>query len=65
MLLRSQPLSEEILKKLEAKSKSGIDAMNEDNIKSQYIGHFFDDLFEGMVLLIKKWPNNTPAKIVM
>ena len=40
MLLRSQPLSEELSKKLEAKSKSEIDAMNEDNIKSQHIGHF-------------------------
>ena len=47
MLLRSQPLSEELSKKLEAKSKSEIDAMNEDNIKSQYVGHLFDDLIEG------------------
>ena len=47
MLLRSQPLSEEISKKLEAKSKGEIDAMNEENIKSQHIGHFFDDILEG------------------
>ena len=47
MLLRSQPLSEEVSKKLEEKSRIEIDAMNEDNIKSQHIGHFFDDLIEG------------------
>ena len=47
MLLRSQPLSEEISKKLDAKSKGEIDTMNEGNIKSQYIGHFFDEIVEG------------------
>ena len=46
MLLRSQPLNEEISNKLEARSKGEIDAMNEDNIKSQHIGHFFDEIVE-------------------
>ena len=47
MLLRSQPLNEEISRKLESKSKAEIDSMTEENIKSQNIGHMFDDLLEG------------------
>ena len=47
MLLRLQPLCEEISKKLDAKSKGEIDTMNKSNIKSQYIGHFFDEIVEG------------------
>ena len=46
MLLRSQPLNEEISKKLESSNKGEIDAMTDDNIKSQHIGKFFDDLIE-------------------